>query len=73
MASITDAATVTSELSELAAELHSELSEGDADFDRMVELADSISQQADGLAATFSAVNDALEQGLDGGGRSEQG
>ena len=73
MASITDAATLTSELSQLAAELHSELSEREANFDRMVELADSISQQADGLAVTFSAINDALEEGLNGGGPPEEG
>ncbi len=66
MASITDATALTSQLSELADRLHGELTEGDVDFSRMVELADSISQQADDLAATFSAVNEALEQKLNG-------
>jgi hypothetical protein len=69
MASITDATALTSQLSELADQLHTELTEGDVDFNRMVELADSISQQADNLAATFSAVNEALEQQLDGSAR----
>jgi hypothetical protein len=72
MASITDAAAITSELSDLAGQLHSELTEGDVDFDRMVELADSISQRADGLASTFSAVNETLEQKLEGEGSSEE-
>jgi hypothetical protein len=67
MASITDAAAVTSEVSDLAGQLHSELTEGDVDFDRMIELADAISHRADGLASTFSAVNQALQQKLDGG------
>jgi hypothetical protein len=62
MATLKEAAELTSELTELTQQLHSELTEGDVDFDRMIDLADRISEQADGLASAFSTVNDALAQ-----------
>jgi hypothetical protein len=78
MATLKEAAELTSELTELTQELHSELTEGDVDFDRMIELADQISEQADGLASAFSTVNEALAQRITdvkqgGDGRSSQG
>jgi hypothetical protein len=60
MASLKEAAEITSELNELSGQLHSELSNGGADFRRMVELADAISRQADGLATAFAQVDEAL-------------
>jgi hypothetical protein len=62
MASLREAAEITSELSELTEQLHSELSDGGADFRRMVELADAISRQADELATAFARVDEALTQ-----------
>jgi hypothetical protein len=62
MATLKEASGLTSELTELSQELHSELTEGDIDFDRMIALADRISEQADGLADAFSTVNEALRQ-----------
>jgi hypothetical protein len=62
MASLREAAEITSELNGLTEQLHSELSNGGADFRRMVELADAISRQADELATTFARVDEALTQ-----------
>ncbi len=62
MPSLKEAAQLTEQLQELTAQLHSELTEGDVDFERMIELADRISENADGLASAFNTVNDALSQ-----------
>ena len=62
MASLREAAEITSELNGLTEQLHSELSNGGADFRRMVEFADAISRQADELATTFARVDEALTQ-----------
>ena len=66
MASLNDATAVTSKMTDLTSELHSQLTEGDVDFGRMVDIADTISEQADELAAALSAVNEALEARFDG-------
>ncbi|MDQ3994451.1 MAG: hypothetical protein M3265_06630 [Actinomycetota bacterium] len=66
MASLNDATAVTSQVTDLTSELHSQLTEGDVDFGRMVDLADAISERADELAAALSAVNEALEARFDG-------
>ena len=66
MASLNDATTVTSEITDLTSELHSQLTEGDVDFGRMVAVADTISERADELAAALAAVNEALEARFDG-------
>jgi hypothetical protein len=66
MASLNDATAVTSQVTDLTRELHSQLTEGDVDFGRMVDLADAISERADELAAALSAVNEALEARFDG-------
>ena len=80
MASLKDATKeVTDNLEKLVGNLRSELEGGDGDFDRLTSLADNISEQADGLAETFSNVNDALMQRLEqlksgrsGNGRSQK-
>ena len=71
MASLKDATQVTSQVTDLTDELRQELTDGEGDFSRMAQLADSISEQADKLAAAFAAMNDALDQRLNGGGGEE--
>lgn len=77
MASLKDVQKLTQELEDLIGQLNSELQNGDVDFDKLVGFADAVSEQADGLAETFSNVNDALMQRLqgakEGSGSSEQG
>jgi hypothetical protein len=68
MASLKDATAVTSQVNDLIEQLGQELTEGDGDFSRLTELADSVSQQADRLASAFAAMDDALNQRLNGGG-----
>ena len=76
MASLKDAEQLTSQLEELVGELRSELNDGDLDFQKVVSVADELSEKADGVAETFNNLNDTLMQGLDraksggGGGRS---
>ena len=75
MPTLKDAAVMTSELDRLGGELHAELTEGDVNFEKMVELADSISENADRLAAAFSTMAEALRSSLgsraDGKGESD--
>ena len=59
MASIKDVQRVADDLESLVGELRSEL-DGSADFERLIEIADEISEHADEAAQTFSSVNDAL-------------
>lgn len=76
MASLKDAEQLTSQLEDLVGELRSELNNGDLDFQKVVSVADELSEKADGVAETFNNLNDTLMQGLDraksggGGGRS---
>lgn len=51
---------LTDELEGSFKQLRSELSNGELDFDKLTSIADQISEQADGLAQTFSSVNDTL-------------
>ncbi len=60
MATMKDAAELAGQLGDLSTELTNELSNGDADFSRMTELAGQIREQADALANTFSTVDEAL-------------
>ena len=75
MASLKDATQLTENLENLVSELRSELENGD--FDKLVSLADEISEGADGLAETFSTINQTLmeriEQVKDGGGGNASG
>jgi hypothetical protein len=64
MASLKDTVNLTSQLSELTNQLHSELTEGDVDFEKMIEIADQISEHADSLASAFARVNEALTEPL---------
>jgi len=56
---------ITEKLESLVSDLRSELEDGDIDFERLTGLADQISEAADGLAETFSNVNETLMQRLD--------
>ena len=72
MASLKDAEQVADDLSGLVDQLRKELSQG-ASFDKLVQLADQISEHADEAAGTFSTVNEALTsrlQELKGGAKS---
>lgn len=72
MASVKDVEKVADNLEGLVGELRSEL-RGSLDFQKLVEIADSISEQADQAAGTFSTVNEALMSRigeLGGGGNS---
>jgi flagellar capping protein FliD len=71
MASLKDATAVTSQVTDLTDELRQEISEGDGDFSRMAELADSISEQADKLASAFASMDEVLKQRLNRGGGEE--
>ena len=73
MASLKDATKLMDQLESLVGDLRSELEDGGVDFEKLVTIADEISEHADGLAETFSSINDALMQRLDqlkGGGES---
>lgn len=75
MASLKDVEQVADDLSSLVDQLRKELQEG-ASFDRLVQIADQISEHADEAAGTFSTVNEALMgrlsdlKGSQSGGRS---
>jgi hypothetical protein len=72
MASMKEASSaITDKLENLVGELRSELDGGEIDFQRLAGVADQISEAADGLAETFSSVNETLMQRLEqlkGGG-----
>src|SRR5207248_3327097 len=59
MASLKDVEQVADDLSALVDQLRREI-KNNASFDRLVQLADEISEHADEAAGTFSTVNDAL-------------
>jgi len=60
MASLKQAAKVSDQVTELAAQLHAEIADGRADFGELARLADDISESADALAAAFFAIDEAL-------------
>ena len=65
MASLKDTAEqLTKQLEELVGQLRSELTNGNVDFEKLVTIADDLSERADGLAETFNNVNDTLMQRL---------
>jgi hypothetical protein len=75
MASLKDVERLADDLESLVGELRSELSNG-ADFERLVQIADEISERADNVAQTFTSVNDALMERIDavtGNKRSSSG
>jgi len=59
VASIKDVEKVADALEGLVGQLRSEIKDG-PDFQKLMEIADSISEQADQAASTFSTVNEAL-------------
>ena len=72
MASVKDVEQVADDLENLVGELRTELSDG-VDFERLVEIADAISEHADNAATTFNSINDTLQariQEISGGGKS---
>lgn len=73
MASLKDAQQLTKGLEELVGQLSAELKNGNVDFEKLVSLSDEISERADGIAETFSSVNDTLMERIQqasGGGDS---
>ena len=75
MASLKDTEQLAQRLEDLVGRLRSELGNGEVDFEKLVVVADELSEEADGLAETFNSVNETLAQRLDeaksgGGGRS---
>ncbi len=64
MASLKDTEQLADSLERLVDQLRSELSNGTVDFDKLVGVADELSEEADHLAETFSSVNETLMQRL---------
>jgi hypothetical protein len=60
MASLKDVERLTDDLEGLVSRLRSELRDGKVDFERLIEIADEISEHADAAAGTFATVNEAL-------------
>jgi hypothetical protein len=71
MASLKDAEQLTKSLDEVVERLRTELGRGGVDFEQLVSLADELGEQADGLAETFSSLNETLMKRLEqaNGGR----
>jgi hypothetical protein len=71
MASIKDVERIADDLDTLVGQLRSELQNG-TDFERLVQIADEISEHADNAAETFSTVNETLMSRIGelSGGRS---
>ncbi|HEX6701813.1 MAG TPA: hypothetical protein VF101_13890 [Gaiellaceae bacterium] len=65
MASLKDVEQLADDLERLVDELRSELGNGKVDFERLIQVADQISERADGFAGTFATVNEALMSRLD--------
>jgi len=62
MASLKDVEQLADDLENLVGELRSELK--NADFERLAQIADEISEHADNAAQTFVSVNETLMQRL---------
>jgi uncharacterized protein (UPF0305 family) len=60
MASLKDVEQLTDDLEDLVNRLRAELRDGKVDFERLIEVADEISEHADAAAGTFATVNEAL-------------
>ena len=75
MASLKDVEQVADDLAGLVDDLRKELRDS-ASFEKLVQLADQISEHADEAAGTFNTVNEALTsrlQDLKGGAKSAVG
>ena len=64
MASVKDVEQVADDLDKLVSQFRDEIKNG-PDFERLIELADEISEHADNAAGTFSAMNQALMSRID--------
>ena len=64
MASLKDTEQLAERLEDLVGQLRAELGNGEVDFEKLVALADELSEEADGLAETFNSVNETLVQRL---------
>jgi len=64
MASLKDVKQLTQGLEDLVGQLTSELQNSDVDFGKLVAVSDELSERADGLAETFTSVNEALMERL---------
>jgi hypothetical protein len=73
VASLKDVQQMTQELEDLVGQLNSELQNGEADFEKLVSITDDLSERADGLAETFSSVNDALMERVQSAKRGSRG
>jgi methyl-accepting chemotaxis protein len=62
MATLKDTEQLTQQLHDLIGQLSSELQNGEVDFEKLISISDEISERADGMAETFSSVNEALMQ-----------
>jgi hypothetical protein len=71
VASVKDVERLADDLEGLVGELRSELKNG-TDFERLMQIADEISEHADNAAQTFSSVNDALMSRLNDLGGSKR-
>ena len=60
MASLKDVEQLVDDLEGLAKRLRTELQNGKVDFERLIQIADEISEHADAAAGTFATVNEAL-------------
>ena len=59
MASVKDVERVADDLQSLVEDMRSEVKNG-TDFERLMQIADEISEHADNAAQTFSSINDTL-------------
>jgi ABC-type transporter Mla subunit MlaD len=73
MASIKDVEQLADDLEQLVTQLRSELKNG-PDFEKLVQIADELSEHADNAAGTFNTVNEALMNRLNelGGSRGSR-
>jgi ABC-type transporter Mla subunit MlaD len=55
-----DAKELTAPLEELTSQLKSELNDSRGDFDRLIQIADQLGEEADALAETFGSMNETL-------------
>lgn len=72
MPKLQDAKELIAPIEELVRELKSELNGTNGDFDRLVQLADELGEQADAVAEIFGSINETLRariQELNGSGR----
>jgi Na+/phosphate symporter len=64
MASLKEVEQLADDLENLVGELRSEI-RNDTDFEKLMQIADEISEHADNAAQTFGSVNDALMSRLE--------